>query len=603
MRVNLRGRHLRAALGLLVPAPILVLVLVSVIAAIHLASASSDTDDGEIGVVEEFGMPDEVAVDAAECASVSAYRDDTLPPSTWFVREDVETDEDDSVRSSHLDVGAAAGDTQRQKRRRRRWGSSGSDSPAPTYSSDNRVSSPRKRDNAVARVRGYFHDAPLPKLYCVGDHCDAERQPEAVHCAVVERPATGGALPLPAALVWECAVVRPPKLPPTVTFHSVQVECQSTIDGSPVALPSTVGIAAVPYAELRKRGLLSYRSPPPQPIESTDNGDAGRDSEQRGGDPQVDLDNTSVPPRTVLLARVPGSDADDEMCAFDVVLRRIPLHDFVTWRRDAARRQPRRRRVASTSAGRGAEQAASAALSSASLLLSAADVRDLMAHDDELPTDDEDHHLVPAEVCRVQYRVQLIYRPALVVSLAAILFVIIIFFVIFVVGTTNKDAREEVNRHRIRRELQRCEDELMKRNSAGLAAGGGHRNSGTGWSPPHSGRAAGNIAAASARLPTATGSPGIVANSRGGAVAEGLAKGLTLDEIMLREEMLRRRDAAEVPPGMSASQFVRQRQAERFRGTAPHHAIDGLNGPASGDGGESSESRWGPDIDVPFGAM
>jgi hypothetical protein len=358
-----------------------------------------------------------------------------------------------------------------------------------------------------------FNAAPIRAMQCIGDYCDDERRPDAIYCVLV--PSGGVSIKRKSAdsplLTWRCTATRPAGLKSNVQFYDLRAQCQSTVDGGTLELPSPAT-------------LKIQSSPTTTPVLQPGN----------GVKPQI--------PRTLHVTRAPlesedndGDTLNEARCQYRLQLRSIHFYDLVRWRRKLRLSDSE---VAVTS--------------------SLADVENgVVSTRVGFADDEEEDHLVAAEVCRVTYRVQLTHPIAGVVSVIALGFVIVAFFGIVVIGTNDRKSRMEVARHRVANELHRYEEEAAAGHGQSVTDArrlqdpSTHRTSSTRPVRGPLGATTGGRDKNKQSLPS-------------NMVAQGLAQGLTVDEILLREDVLRRKDAAQVPQGVSAAQYVRQRQRQRF---------------------------------------
>jgi hypothetical protein len=404
-----------------------------------------------------------------------------------------------------------------------------------------------------------FNAAPIRAMQCIGDYCDDERRPDAIYCVLV--PSGGVSIKRksadPPLLTWRCTATRPAGMKSNVQFYDVRAQCQSTVDGGSLELPSPAA-------------LKIQSSPTTAPVLLPGN----------GVKPQI--------PRTLHVTRAQlesedndGDTLNEARCQYRLQLRSIHFYDLVRWRRKLRLSDSE---VAVTS--------------------SLADVENgVVSTRVGFADDDEEDHLVAAEVCRVTYRVQLTHPIAGVVSIIALGFVIVAFFGIVVIGTNDRKSRMEVARHRVANELHRYEEEVASGRGQSVTDGRGPKDPST-RSTSSSSKAVRAPLGATTTIARDQNKQSLPSNM----VAQGLAQGLTVDEILLREDVLRRKDAAQVPQGVSASQYIRQRQRQRFLDPAalqrdsadggayiPHTAIANVPSPVrppprSRRGGETGSS-------------
>jgi hypothetical protein len=245
-----------------------------------------------------------------------------------------------------------------------------------------------------------FNAAPIRAMQCIGDYCDDERRPDAIYCVLV--PSGGVSIKRksadPPLLTWRCTATRPAGMKSNVQFYDVRAQCQSTVDGGSLELPSPAA-------------LKIQSSPTTAPVLLPGN----------GVKPQI--------PRTLHVTRAQlesedndGDTLNEARCQYRLQLRSIHFYDLVRWRRKLRLSDSE---VAVTS--------------------SLADVENgVVSTRVGFADDDEEDHLVAAEVCRVTYRVQLTHPIAGVVSIIALGFVIVAFFGIVVIGTNDRKSRMEV---------------------------------------------------------------------------------------------------------------------------------------------------------------
>jgi hypothetical protein len=387
--------------------------------------------------------------------------------------------------------------------------------PAPFVAAQNTPQSqPTTSRRSAMAVRGTFNADAVHALQCIDGDCNNERVPNAVHC-VVERSRISAGGPIaskPQTLEWRCYVERPSWLAANVQFYDVRPECRSTIDGTPLRLPAPTGVLNG-HRRQRKHAVLRYADLVDSHAPAT-------------LDPLPNLLSVSVADDST----VEGGEGVE--CPFEVKLREVSLADFVKLRRKLHFAD--------------AETLATAAVSA---------IKDSASTNDAADTAeaaDEEQHTVAAEVCRITYKVRLIYPMAAILSVVSIIAVIIMFLFVIVLGTNNRKSRDEVARHRVSRELKKLETEA----GAAFAAAGNLRASG----------------------PAATTRPQAAMDNRN-VIERGLAEGLTIDELLLREELAKSRDARTAPPGLATAEFVRQRQARRLTAVAapdghvPHTAV------------------------------